>query len=1042
MSEDEEAATGTKRRLRWRRRLRGFGVVLAVVAVAAALAWWQRRGIAEDLVTRELAKRGVPARYRVADVGFGMQRLTDIVIGDPRDPDLTADWVEVFTRVGLGGPEVTGIAVGHAFLKARLLGGSVSLGAIDRLLPPPSGKPFALPRLGARIDDLRVRLTTDYGQVGFKIAGRGRLDDGFDGRVAAFAYALGGGGCRAVRPHMAAAVRIRGGKPTLTGPVAADALACNGMPKVMAPGADVAVTLGERLDRWQGEAKAIGAATVGAPGQGVEQLRGTVRFAGDARRTAGTLDIGSGGFAVPGIAGREARASGRYELGGAGLRFAGTLRAAGAAADRRILGVIAGYRDAGAGTPIGPLVARLASALGAAGRNFDVVAQVRVRGREVAVERLGATSASGAQATLSGNALRFGTISLGGSLAVRGGGLPTLDAALRQEGGALAGRVVAAPYEALGARLALAPVTFRAGSAGVTEVATVATLSGPLGDGRVDGLRLPIEVRWRGSALALNPHCVPLSWERFAVAGLALDPARLTLCPRGPALLTVAGGRIGGATRIAAPRLAGRIGGTPLTLAAAGADLAFGERDFVLADVAARLGTPERLTRIDAARLTGRLEGTDVAGRFEGASGQIGNVPLLLSDGAGTWRLAGGRLTLGGGLQVADAAPQPRFKPLRSDDVALTLVDGRIEAAGSLYTPKDGSKVADVTLGHDLSGGTGQAALVVPGIAFAEKGLQPDDLTALTFGVIAAVNGRVSGRGDIAWSGEGVTSSGRFATDGTDLAAAFGPVTGLKGEVAFRDLLGMVTPPGQVATIATVNPGVAVENGTVRYHLLGPAKVAIEGGRWPFAGGELVLEPTVLDFSARQVRRMTFRVTGIDAGQFLQQFEFKNLNATGVFDGVLPMVFDESGGRIENGHLAARTGGNLAYVGEVSQKDLGTWGNLAFQALKSLDYRNLELTMNGPLAGEMITEIRFAGLGQGKGTKSNFLIRRLARLPLVFNVTVRAPFRQLVDSVRSYYDPSLLIQRNLPALLEEQRRRQGQQQVPPPIQPSESGKAP
>jgi hypothetical protein len=344
-----------------------------------------------------------------------------------------------------------------------------------------------------------------------------------------------------------------------------------------------------------------------------------------------------------------------------------------------------------------------------------------------------------------------------------------------------------------------------------------------------------------------------------------------------------------------------------------------------------------------------------------------------------------------------------------------------------------------VTLRHDLSRGEGRAALVVPGISFAEKGLQPDDLTPLTFGVIAAVDGRVAGRGDIAWTDAGVTSTGRFLTDRLDLAALFGPVTGLKGEIAFSDLLGMVTAPGQAVTLAMVNPGVPVEDGTVRYHLLGPQQVTIEGGRWPFAGDALVLEPALLDFSARQVRRMTFRVTGVDAGQFLQQFEFKNLNATGTFDGVLPMVFDDSGGRIENGMLTARSGGNLAYIGEVSQKDLGTWGNFAFQALKSLDYRDLQITMNGPLTGEIITGIRFAGLGQGRGAKSNILTRKLARLPLVFNVTVRAPFRQLVDSVRSYYDPSLLIQRNLPALIEEQRRHET---VPPIIQPPDSEKIP
>jgi hypothetical protein len=193
---------------------------------------------------------------------------------------------------------------------------------------------------------------------------------------------------------------------------------------------------------------------------------------------------------------------------------------------------------------------------------------------------------------------------------------------------------------------------------------------------------------------------------------------------------------------------------------------------------------------------------------------------------------------------------------------------------------------------------------------------------------------------------------------------------------------------------------------------------------------------------------MTFTVTGMDAGQFLQQFDFKNLDATGIFDGTLPMIFDEKGGRIENGRLTVRPGGGtIAYVGEISQKDVGFWGNLAFQALKSLRYQRLDLVMNGPLAGEMITEVRFAGVGQGAGAKRNFILDRLQKLPFIFNVRIKAPFRGLIDSAASFYDPKRLIQRNLPALLEEQRKRAQPPAKPPapvpaPIQPAESEKLP
>ena len=79
--------------------------------------------------------------------------------------------------------------------------------------------------------------------------------------------------------------------------------------------------------------------------------------------------------------------------------------------------------------------------------------------------------------------------------------------------------------------------------------------------------------------------------------------------------------------------------------------------------------------------------------------------------------------------------------------------------------------------------------------------------------------------------------------------------------------------------------------------------------------------------------------------------------------------------------------------------------------------------MNGPLSCEMITEVRFAGVSQGQGAKRNFIFDRLQKLPFVFNVRIKAPFRSLIDSAQSLYDPRRLIERNLPALIEEQNKR-------------------
>lgn len=564
------------------------------------------------------------------------------------------------------------------------------------------------------------------------------------------------------------------------------------------------------------------------------------------------------------------------------------------------------------------------------------------------------------------------------------------------------------------------------------------TLSGPLGDGRVDGLSMPLLLRWNAQMVEVNPACAAIGFARIAAAGMALAGDSLSLCPVGAAMIRWSPQGLAGGIRTLKPELKGRVGDSPLTLAADAAQIDLAASRFAIANAAVRLGA-DQATRLDIGQLAGDFR-AGPGGDFEALNGRIGAVPLALSNGKGNWRIEKGDLSLRGAFTLSDTEPQPRFEPLQAPDATLRLNDGKITAQAGLVSPKRQLTVGSVTLAHDLTLGAGHALLDIPGIRFQTEGLQPNELTALTYGVIADVDGLVAGSGRFDWSGETVTSTGRFTATEISLAAVFGQVQGLTTRLEFADLLNMRTAPGQSATMAEINPGVPVRDGALRYRLLDARRVEVEGGRWPFAGGELILDPTILDFDETQERRMTFHVKGVDAALFLKEMAFDNLDATGTFDGTLPMIFDAKGGRIESGELRARSGGRIAYVGEISRQDVGFWGNMAFQALKSLNYRNLSLRMNGPLAGEMVTDVSFSGVSQGEGTQSNFLIRRLAKLPFVFNVRISAPFRQLMDSVQSWYDPSRLIERNLPSLIEEQKR--AEEAAKPAVQPRESGPVP
>lgn len=1024
-------------------RLRRIVLVLAIVLLVALVTLWsQRKQIARGYADRYLASHNVPARYAIADLGFNRQRLTDVVLGDPAHPDLVADWIEVDTALGTGGVTVTGARAGQVRVAARLANGRLSLGTLDRLLPPSGGGAFALPAIRLAIEDARMRLATPYGLIGVKLSGRGRLDDGFTGQVAAVSERLSSGGCAVRWPALVLAVRTRDGRPTLAGPVRAGQARCNGITAAF-PGAAIKITLGAHLERWDGDVR-LAVDTLRGAGLGAEAIGGIVAFSGSARGTGGTADVRSGAVTLPGATGRALAFAGRFAVALAQSRVAGRVRGTGVAATDALRHRLAAYRSRDAATPLAPLLDGLAkageAALRSADFDADIAAVVNGATGRVSLSRLDARSASGARLAVSGGkgvayGWPGGQALIDTHATLTGGGFPTTRVALAHAapGGAITGDATLAPYTAGTATLALSPVRFSATPGGNTHVETRVALSGPLSGGRVEHLTAPLSLYWNGrDRVIVNPSCTPLAVQRLSVSNLTLDPARLTLCPTGAGLVTLAGGRLGGGARLSASDLHGTIGGTPLSLSASGGTLRLGETGFVLAGVSARLGPADRQTRLDFAKLDGRATGSGLGGNFAGGGGQIANVPLALSAADGHWRFAGGKLALDGALNVGDTAPSPRFKPLAAQHVALTLAGGRIAATGTLVEPTKQVKVADLTIAHDLGDASGHADLSVPGITFG-KGFQPDALTPLTFGVIADVAGTVRGDGHIRWNTQGVSSDGVFSTAGTDLAAAFGPVTGVAGTIHFTDLLALESAPAQLITVKTINPGVPVNDGTIRLQLLAGTRVMVEDGRWPFAGGALVLEPTLLDFSQAVERHMTFRVSAVDAGQFLQQFDFKNLDATGSFDGVLPMVFDESGGRIENGKLTVQdAGGTIAYVGEISQKDLGTWGNFAFQALKSLRYQRLGIVMNGPLAGEMITEVKFAGIGQGKGAKRNVLFDRLQKLPLVFNVTIRAPFRQLIDSAQSFYDPKRLIERNLPALIDAQKKATQTPAVQPP----------
>src|SRR5205814_9149491 len=103
------------------------------------------------------------------------------------------------------------------------------------------------------------------------------------------------------------------------------------------------------------------------------------------------------------------------------------------------------------------------------------------------------------------------------------------------------------------------------------------------------------------------------------------------------------------------------------------------------------------------------------------------------------------------------------------------------------------------------------------------------------------------------------------------------PVAGLTTTGHFTNPLELETAPHQLATIASINPGITVTDGVIRYQLLPHNLVRVARGEWPFMGGRLVLHETVLTSASPSAKRLTFELVGFDAKQFIDSLGFQGI---------------------------------------------------------------------------------------------------------------------------------------------------------------------
>ncbi|MDP9057116.1 MAG: YdbH domain-containing protein [Pseudomonadota bacterium] len=1021
------------------RRLRGvpsLAVAAGLLSLAVGLAWVERIDIAQRLIDRQIQQLKLSARYRIDAIGPGTEVLSDVSVGDAAKPDLTIARLEIYTGWSGALPAITGLKLVGARLHGTYVDGHLSFGSLDRWLVT-SREAFRLPDIALSLRDFRVGIAGPR-PMGIAVDGSGNLRDGFAGTAAMAAPALQAGGCVGNAAQFAGQLAIHDEQPRVIGPLRMAHLACaaSGLTldapdlkfdMLLAPaltGGTARLVLTTGAARWSHESAAR------LTGSGDGSLHNGV-LAANFGISAEKVSAPSAGAAQFGIAGHL-----RADLQHINVQGDGTLSGRGIAPDPAWVALLARAQANSAGTFAAPLLADLRAGLAreTAASKFSGTWILRhsVQGTTLDVPQANLDGAQTAR-WVSLNRVMLqqagdGKLALAGDFALTGRGFPQLRGQITTlANGAGDARLAMASWIAGTTSLAMPGLAVHWTGKGGVGFASSVILSGPVPGGNVTGLRMPLEGNWSPTiGLRLGNHCTALSFDRVSLGTLTLGMAGnrqpLTLCPAasGGAIVALDGRGPRVAMRSAGLKLAGRINGSavniatgPMALNWPGGFLA-SNFDVAMANSTPSLGAAKsagaagQAAHVHIAQLTASL-GAVTSGQFTGGEVSMAGTPAALRDASGDFHWANGRLTVNRAVfRVEDPATTPVFAPILVNDATVSLANGVVSATASLRTSAAQRALAQIAIVHDLASSTGHADVRVPGLVF-DKALQPKQLSPLAEGVIADARGILLGNGRFDWNHGHVTSHGWLSTASFDFAAPFGPVKGVSGKVEFSDLIGLVTAPDQSLAIASINPGIEVDDGILNFAVQPGHVLVINGAHWPFLDGTLALLPTRLVLGATELRRYELRVDGLNAAKFLARMDLSNLAATGIFDGNLPLIFDQNGGRIEKGLLLSRTpGGTVSYVGDLTYKDLSPMANYAFQALRSLTYRQMRIAMDGALAGDIVTHVTMQGVGQGPGAKRNLITNQIARLPIRFDVTITAPFMQLITSFRSLYDPALV----------------------------------
>lgn len=337
-------------------------------------------------------------------------------------------------------------------------------------------------------------------------------------------------------------------------------------------------------------------------------------------------------------------------------------------------------------------------------------------------------------------------------------------------------------------------------------------------------------------------------------------------------------------------------------------------------------------------------------------------------------------LNMTGDKVEARLTPLPDYAPLLPVTVLrmnVQMGDGEVNGTGRSFLANSSQSLGTVHFTHDLASGAGSFTAENAALIFRPGGLQPRQLLPSLAGLVANVTGRTSYAFHGDWSPQGLQETGGdIASQGVNFDLLLGRVEGVSGEIQFSSLLPLRTAAPAKIHVAVLDPGVELQDGEVVLAFNRDGEIDIERAHWPFAGGEFFLQPMHWVVGGTDQKAL-LNVHNVDLLELSGLLGLQHMSAKGRLSGGIPLHMANNTLYVERARLSAAPPGVLQYSGSVGDhaSKAAPQAKLAFDALKDLHYEQLELSLDGDVAGRMQAKLTLLGHNPDVLDGAPFLLR-------------------------------------------------------------------